>query len=37
MSSVEVFDGTEGRYNEKHKPNPLNYYGKLKFDIEKIS
>ena len=35
MSSVEVFDGTECRYNEKHKPNPLNYYGKLKFDIEK--
>ena len=34
MSSVEVFDGCNGRYVEGDQPNPLNYYGTLKFEIE---
>lgn len=35
MSSVEVFDGVKGKYMEFDQPNPLNYYGVLKFEIEK--
>ena len=35
MSSVEVFDGQKGNYDENALPNPLNYYGMLKFRIEK--
>lgn len=35
MSSVEVFDGKHGNYNEHSFPNPLNLYGKMKFEIEK--
>tara|TARA_B110000238_G_C16134651_1_gene443071 strand:+ start:2563 stop:3444 length:882 start_codon:yes stop_codon:yes gene_type:complete len=35
MSSVEVFDGKKGNYNEASKPNPLNLYGKQKLFIEK--
>jgi len=34
MSSVEVFDGKEGNYNEKSSPGPINLYGKMKFEIE---
>jgi dTDP-4-dehydrorhamnose reductase len=34
MSSVEVFDGTEGFYSEGAKPNPLNFYGRLKHEVE---
>lgn len=34
MSSVEVFDGTEGFYSEGAKPNPLNFYGRLKVEVE---
>lgn len=34
MSSIEVFDGTKGNYNENSKPNPLNLYGKQKLYIE---
>ena len=34
MSSVEVFDGKKGDYNEKSTPNPLNYYGKTKVIVE---
>ena len=34
MSSVEIFDGKKGDYNEKSKPNPLNYYGKTKVIVE---
>jgi len=33
MSSVEVFDGTSGNYNEKSMPAPLNLYGHMKFEI----
>ena len=35
MSSVEVFDGEQGNYNENSAPNPLTFYGKMKFEIEK--
>lgn len=35
MSSVEVFDGLKGGYREFDQPKPLNYYGALKFEIEK--
>jgi len=34
MSSVEVFDGEEGNYNENSKPHPLSLYGRMKFEIE---
>ena len=36
MSSVEVFDGVKGKYQEEDEPNPLNYYGTLKHEIEKF-
>lgn len=36
MSSVEVFDGLKGSYIETDKPAPLNFYGELKFEIEKF-
>lgn len=36
MSSVEVFDGIKGKYQEDDLPNPLNYYGVLKYEIEKF-
>ena len=35
MSSIEVFDGKKGNYDEKSKPRPLNLYGKQKLLIEK--
>lgn len=35
MSSVEVFDGVKGGYFENDTPNPLNYYGQLKYKVEK--
>lgn len=35
MSSVEVFDGVNGNYNEETLPAPLNLYGKMKYEIEK--
>lgn len=34
MSSVEVFDGTEGFYSEGAKLSPLNFYGRLKLEVE---
>jgi dTDP-4-dehydrorhamnose reductase len=34
MSSVEVFDGTKGGYEECDLPNPLNLYGAMKYQIE---
>ena len=36
MSSVEVFNGEKGNYNEDDEPNPLNYYGELKLEIEEF-
>lgn len=35
MSSVEVFNGKNGNYHENSRPDPLNFYGKTKFFIEK--
>ena len=35
MSSVEVFDGKSENSLESTVPNPLNYYGFTKFEIEK--
>ena len=35
MSSVEVFDGSKSRITENSKPQPLNYYGKTKYEVEK--
>ncbi len=35
MSSVEIFDGNQGNYNEQSTPNPLNLYGRMKYEIEK--
>jgi len=34
MSSIEVFDGKKGNYDENSIPRPLNLYGKQKFYIE---
>lgn len=35
FSSVEVFGGRDGPFNEFSKPDPLNIYGLTKFEIEK--
>lgn len=34
ISTDYVFDGKKGMKNEKDKPNPLNFYGKSKFEGE---
>lgn len=34
MSSVEVFDGKKGGYQECDLPNPLNLYGSMKHQVE---
>ena len=34
MSSAEVFDGEKGGYDEFSVPNPVNFYGKTKYDVE---
>lgn len=34
MSSAEVFDGYKGSYSEEDLPNPLNFYGELKYRVE---
>lgn len=35
MSSDQVFNGREGNYLEKTIPDPINYYGKCKAEVEK--
>lgn len=35
MSSVEVFNGKKKYFLENDKPEPLNFYGKAKYEIEK--
>ena len=35
ISTDYVFDGEKGLYNEKDKPNPVNYYGLTKLESEK--
>ena len=34
ISTDYVFDGEKGNYNEKDKPNPINYYGVTKLEGE---
>lgn len=36
ISSNAVFDGKKGSYSEKDEPNPLNFYGRTKYEGEKI-
>jgi dTDP-4-dehydrorhamnose reductase len=36
LSSDYVFDGKKGNYQENDMPNPINYYGKTKYEAEKI-
>ena len=36
ISSNAVFDGAKDLYGEKDKPNPVNFYGKTKYEGEKI-
>jgi len=36
ISTNYVFDGRVGRYKERDIPNPVNYYGKTKFEAENI-
>lgn len=36
LSTDFVFDGTKGPYAETDAPNPLSYYGKSKYEAEKI-
>ena len=35
ISTDNVFDGTKGNYKENEIPNPINVYGKTKFEAEK--
>ncbi|MDC3204486.1 sugar nucleotide-binding protein [Pelagibacteraceae bacterium] len=34
MSSAEVFEGDKGGYDEFSIPNPVNFYGKTKYNVE---
>ena len=36
LSTDFVFDGENGPYKEEDKPNPLSYYGKSKYEAEKL-
>lgn len=36
LSSGEVFDGVTGWYDEQSQPNPINVYGKTKFQAEQV-
>ncbi len=36
LSTDFVFDGENGPYRETHQPNPLSYYGKSKYEAEKL-
>jgi dTDP-4-dehydrorhamnose reductase len=36
LSTDFVFDGEEGPYKEDDRPNPLSYYGKSKYEAEKL-
>lgn len=36
LSTDFIFDGERGMYDEKHIPNPVNYYGKTKLEAEQI-
>ena len=36
ISTDYIFDGTSGPYIESDEPNPISYYGKSKFEGEKV-
>jgi dTDP-4-dehydrorhamnose reductase len=36
ISTDFVFDGTKNHYDEKDKPNPINWYAKTKYEGEKL-
>lgn len=36
FSTDYLFDGKDGPYGEEAKPNPINYYGKLKLECERL-
>ena len=36
VSSDYIFDGEKGSYLESDKPNPINYYGRLKLESENL-
>ncbi|MCX6772862.1 MAG: SDR family oxidoreductase [Candidatus Micrarchaeota archaeon] len=36
FSTDYLFDGKKGPYDEAAKPNPINYYGKLKLECEQL-
>lgn len=36
ISTDAVFDGAKGNYNEEDSPNPINVYGRTKYEGEKI-
>lgn len=36
LSTDYVFDGTQGPYSEKDRPNPLSYYGRTKLASENV-
>jgi|TARA_B100001964_G_scaffold155528_1_gene170871 dTDP-4-dehydrorhamnose reductase len=35
LSSDGVFDGEKGNYGEDDKPNPINCYGRMRYEVEK--
>ena len=36
ISSDYIYDGKQKQYSEEDKPNPINYYGKLKHEAENL-
>lgn len=36
LSSDQVFDGKKGSYTERDRPNPVNYYGDFKLQVEEF-
>lgn len=36
ISSDQVFDGYKGNYKEEDLPNPINYYGRFKLQVEEF-
>jgi len=36
LSSGQVFDGKRGNYSEEDVPNPINFYGKFKVQVEEF-
>lgn len=36
ISTDFIFDGTGGPYREENQPNPVNYYGESKLEVERV-